>query len=224
MKNIIAALLLFPLLAHAQEELKVSPDERTLEVQFTPFGSNPININGIRFRKFKDETSAFRLNVFLGLDSDSNIKQQKDDENNRLELNTSSSAFSVNIRPGFERHLPGTDRLSPYFGGELDLAIQTSSEEEEFQNTTNDKFETTLRNQNGFFRFGINAIAGMDFYVAKKLYLGTEFGFGFSYNKLLSVQLESDEQGFTEPDHQKRGGSFNLGPNVNAQIRLGYAF
>lgn len=224
MKKIITVALLFPFIAFAQEEFKPIDKENTLEVQFTPFGSSPININGVRFRKFIDPTRVFRVNAFLGYDLDTNIKQQANFTINNLSLKTSSSVFSINIRPGFEKHLAGTSRLSPYFGGELDFAIQNSSAKEEFQNDNSDKYQTNIINENGFLRVGLNAIAGMDFYVAKKLYLGTEFGFGFSYINLLDVELESDEQGFTKPESQKRGSSFNFGPNVNAQIRLGYAF
>ncbi|SMD34712.1 Outer membrane protein beta-barrel domain-containing protein [Reichenbachiella faecimaris] len=232
-KLLLPAFLMLSFVLHAQDstkvvqfsaqEYKVDFDETTLEVQFAPFGSNPISLNGIRARWFSSPYKAFRLNVFAGLDSDTQITQQKNTNASLKELKDKFSTFSINVRPGFERHLKGTDRLSPYFGTEFDLAFQSSSDKSEFQD--GDDVEFTKRvNENGFIRFGLNFVAGFDFYVAKKLYLGTEFGYGFSYTKLLDVKVKSDRSGFTEPEPEKRGGAFDLGPNVNAQIRLGYAF
>jgi len=224
MKNLILLFFCFPLLAFAQEEYKATEGEHTLELQLTPIGNNPININGIRFRKFLSDATTFRMNAFLGFNSNTQIKQQADDAINTPELTIKSAVLTLNVKPGFEKHLAVTERLSPYFGGEVDFALQQSSGKEQFENTNGDVFETNARNQSGYFRIGLNAIAGLDYYVAKKLYLGTEIGFGFSYTGLSDLQFESDELGFQEPDPIERGGSFNLGPNVNAQIRLGYAF
>lgn len=232
-KFLFSALLLIPVIAQAQDtiqfverqplEFKAEANEMTLEVQFEPFGNNPISLNGIRARWFSSPRQAFRLNVFAGLDSDTEITQQELPSASLKELKNKSSILSFNIRPGFERHFNGTDRLSPYCGMEFDLAYQHSTVKSEFQ-SGNDVNYTKLVNENGFFRAGLNFIAGFDFYIAKKLYMGTEFGYGASYTKLLSVKVKSDRDGFTEPDPEKRGGSFDIGPNVNAQIRLGYAF
>lgn len=226
-------ILLSPIVLNAQDTMQFTPrvplefkadtKETTLEVQFEPFGNNPISLNGIRARWFSTPKKAFRLNVFAGLDTDSQITQQENDGADLEELRDKNTRFSINVRPGFERHLKGTDRLSPYFGMEFDLAFQTSVHKEEIQPGTEVHYIKTV-NENGFIRMGTNLVAGFDYYIAKKLYLGTEFGYGFSYTKLLAVKIKSDRDGFTEPDPEKRGGSFDLGPNVNAQIRLGYAF
>lgn len=206
-----------------QSDYKPVGGEKTLELQFEPFGDNPISINGIRARWFKSEQKAFRLNAFIGISSDSEITQQENSDFNLRELRDKDFSFTINLRPGFEKHLKGTGRLSPYFGMEGDLAYRTSSEKSESQVGNDVKFTKTV-NGSGFFRIGANAIAGFDFYVIKKLYLGTEFGFGASLTKLLSVKVKSDVDGFIEPEPTKRGSSFDFGPNVNAQIRLGYAF
>lgn len=230
---IFSALLLISSLAQAQDtiqfverqplEYKADANEMTLEVQFAPFGSNPISLNGIRARWFSSPQKAFRINVFAGLDSDTEITQQELESASLKELKNTSNVFSINVRPGFETHLKGTKRLSPYVGWEFDLAYQHSTFKSEFQDDQDVNY-TKLVNENGFYRVGANLIAGFDFYVAKKLYMGTEFGFGASYTKLLPVKVKSDRDGFTEPDPEKRGGSFDLGPNVNAQIRLGLAY
>lgn len=204
-------------------EFKLNAGEKTLEVQFAPFGNNPISVNGIRGRWFRTPDKAFRLNAFVSVNTDTQITQQEDSDLNLEELQNKSFLFTISIQPGYEMHLKGTDRLSPYFGWEADFAYRTSSNTTEFQSGSEVNY-SKLINTNGFFRVGINAIAGLDYYVAKKLYLGTEFGFGAGLTRLLAVKVKSDLEGFEEPEPDKRGSSLNLGPNVNAQIRLGYAF
>ena len=136
-----------------------------------------------------------------------------------------STEIAISLRPGFERHLVVSDRLSPYFGVEFELAYQTLTEKDESQDGTTVNYIKFINNgQAGFVRLGANALAGIDYYVAKKLYLGTEFGFGFSYTGFLASKVKSDASGFDEPDPLKQGSAFDLGPNVVAQIRLGYAF
>ena len=208
-----------------QGSYKVSGGEKTLELQFVPFGNNPININGIRARWFSSDSKATRLNMFLGIDSDTEIIQQENTDIDDKELKFVNSEFAISIRPGFENHLNVSERLSPYFGMEFELAYQTFSNRTEQQNGNVVNYVKTSNEFNsGFARLGANAIAGLDYYVAKKLYLGTEFGFGFSYTSFLPLKVKSDVDGFTEPDPLKQGSSFDLGPNVVAQIRLGYAF
>ncbi len=203
--------------------VKVNGGEKTLEVQLSPFGDDPININGIRARWFSTDKKAFRLNAFLGYDSDTQVTQQGSGNGND-DLKDRATTFTFSVRPGFENHILVTERLSPYFGMEFDFTFQTTSFRSE-QQTGGVQVNYTKRvNENGFVRIGANAVAGMDFYVAKKLYIGTEFGFGFSYTGLLAVKVKSDVAGFEEPDPLKRGSSFDLGPNVVAEIRLGYAF
>ncbi len=233
---LILSILLFSAAAIAQNETnstdglsvnehKPAAGEKSLEVQFEPFGDNPISINGIRARFFNSPRKAFRLNVFAGYNSDTDITQQENSEFDLLELKDRNSTFSLNFRPGYEWHLKGTKRLSPYFGTELDLAYQTTRRRTETQNNDDVNFTLTKNGgSSGFFRVGVNAIAGFDFYVAKKLYLGTEMGFGASLSNFLDRKVESDVTGFTEPDPEKQGSSFDLGPNVNVDIRLGYVF
>jgi len=223
----LAIIISFASLAQVESgsDIKAVAGSKTLELQFVPFGSSPVNINGIRFRKFSSATKAFRINAFLGVDSDTDITQQEDTDFDLEELKDRSTEIAISIRPGFENHIVVSDRLSPYFGAEFELALQTTTFRSEEQNGSEVNYvaQRNLANS-GFLRLGANAIAGLDYYVAKKLYLGTEFGFGFSYTNFLSVNTKSDVDGFTEPDPRKQGSAFDLGPNVVAQIRLGYAF
>jgi hypothetical protein len=216
--------------ANAQDEssesMKFAAGDRNLEVQLAPLGGNPISINGIRYRSFMSASTAWRVNAFLGFSSSSTITQQEDADNDLLELKDSETSFTLNLRPGYEMHFGGTKRLSPYVGGELDLGYMTSASRTETQvdESTINYSRTTNAGGSGAITLGLNGVAGFDYYFAQNLYLGAEFGFGFSYQSLLAQNTSSDADGFEAPDPIKQGGSFNLGPNVNGQFRLGFLF
>ncbi len=202
------AFLLVVSFSNAQDgsnDFKPSSNDKTLEVQFAPVSGSPVSIGGLRFRSFSSSSQAFRANVFLGFNLDSS--PTFDDETN------TSSVFTIAIRPGIEKHLAGTDRLSPYYGAELDLGLQSSTTNTyqgggEFQKTTG---------QQGFFRIGANLILGTDYYIAKKLFLGAEIGVGLQYSSLSDVKVDGNVA-------QDRGGEFRFGPNALGQLRLGLVF
>lgn len=212
---------------------KFESGDMNLEVQFSPLSSNPIGISGIRGRSFLSENSAFRLNAFVGYNSETDVTQQEDSDNDLEELKDRETSFEIDIRPGYEIHLEGTDRLSPYFGGELVLGYKRTALRSESQNADGDVIYTKVTNgqtggngpsEQGFINLGLNGVAGVDYYFAKKLYLGAEFGFGFSYQSFSSVKVDSDADGFDEPDPVVQGGELNVGPNFQGALRLGYMF
>ncbi|MFN7330812.1 MAG: hypothetical protein ACK5UP_15035, partial [Bacteroidota bacterium] len=61
-----------------------------------------------------------------------------------------------------------------------------------------------------------------DYYVVKRLYLGLEIGYGFQVvnSSDISVTLYSG----TAPAPAKGGSTFQLGPNFNSALRLGFVF
>ena len=217
---LVAAVGLFSTASYGQ---KFESGDKNVEVQFAPLGGAPISISGIRLRSFTSETSALRLNVNLSL---ANEKSPNGTTTDGSVIYDKESTFNINIRPGIEKHLAGTDRLSPYFGGELDIAFQSHSEKNEYENPGEvDKVETlTTTGQNGFLRFGVNAVAGFDWYFADKLYMGAEIGFGIGFKSMSDVKVDNTIDGFTAPDPQEQGSTFNIGPNFNSAIRLGYCF
>ena len=231
MKNLSIIALLFTLatcsLAQETNSFKPGADDYNLEFQFTPFGSSPIGISGIRVRKFQSENIAYRLNLFLSYSSDKIITQQGDSL--QPELKNTNNVFQIRLRPGIEKHLPGTDRLSPYFGVELDLGFQKTTNKQERELFTPDPepgevVVDKILNQNGFLRLGLNAIAGFDFYVAERLYLGAELGYGFFWQKGLDIKYKTSEDGVVPPDPEVQGGEFSISPSVVSAIRMGYIF
>lgn len=230
MKNVLLSIIASTAIvfsSYAQDDMssamKQESGNRQLEVQLAPFGGNPISIGGIRYRAFLSDQSAYRATIFIGYSSSTTPDPQQNTQGNTVDLEDSESSFIISLRPGYEIHFDGTDKLSPYVGAELDFAMQTSSSED--QNLVNDAtISTTTKGTNGFTRFGLNLVAGADYYIAKNLYMGTELGFGFAMTSNSDIEIESDAPGFQAPDPVAQGSSFDLGPNVLGQIRLGYTF
>lgn len=206
--------------AAASSGYKQEAGDKNVEVQFAPLGGNPVSIGGIRFRSFTSATSAMRANVFIGFSNETDITQQEDSDNDIKELKDKESSFTIAIAPGIEKHFAGTERFSPYVGAELPLEWNTTSSVSESQ-VGDDIIEG--KTKDGYFQFGLNGVIGADFYFTKKMYLGTELGFGFQYRAIGKTVNSSTAEG-AEDVETKNGSTFNLAPNVNTQIRLGFLF
>jgi hypothetical protein len=225
-------------MAQEASDLKPTAGANNLEFNFVPLNGKPIQLTYIRYRRFLSENTAIRLGVGISYSA------SKGDSvfNSNVTANTTVSSrykktqLGWNLKPGFEKHFKGTNRLSPYWGAELDIAGQSSKEVTPTGLDAQDGlFIITDKNKNkgGFFRIGANAVAGFDCYFTKHLYLGTELGFGFQmvkykdYKKTTSypasvTTFPSPDPGNPAPVGQ--GRETNIGPNFNSSIRLGFIF
>lgn len=222
---------------------KQTGGEKNLEVQFAPLGGSPVSISGIRLRIFNSESTAIRLGINLGGGTTTNVLAQAgetDNDQNSPVLYEYQKHMDISIRPGFEKHFAGTDRLSPYVGAEVLFSIHNESTETEDYNGTNsnttDRATWTTTVKDGSTTFGLNAVAGVDFYFADNLYLGTELGFGFSSTKQKDTTTEvSDVDRYrhanglptdtkVEFKDQANGKTSGWGPNYQATLRLGWLF
>ena len=137
MKKIVLIALgacMFVATANAQE--KQTGGEKNLQVLFAPLGGSPISLNGggISFRKFNATgTSSWRLNVFIGLNSKTDVVGQPVDTGSFStgggvpEADKKTSGMTISIRPGYEKHFAGTERLSPYIGAEVAFSMTTAT-------------------------------------------------------------------------------------------------
>ncbi|MGB3868394.1 MAG: hypothetical protein WBG34_08770 [Flavobacteriales bacterium] len=218
----------------AQEQYRPVGGEKNLELMVAPLGGSPITMAGIKYRNFSSATSAFRMGVFLGFDNKTTITQDENSDTKALELKKKESTITIGLQPGIEKHLTGTERLSPYFGGYVDLNFTTKNKKDDTQLTLANGNNELGYNQtkSGSLGIGLNAVAGFDYYLAKSMYLGTELGFGVSTsmpmkNKNENVVLNADGTGTTtvSGDGKKDNVSkLQVGPNVVGQIRLGWLF
>lgn len=198
---------------------------KSLEVQFAPLGGSPISIGGLRFRTFTSSNSAIRLNAFLGINSNTDKRTEVDANGDDVILKDRTSSFTIQLKPGIERHFAGTSRLSPYYGAEGIIGYKSSSVKAETFDTDGSTVisnKTKNPGNDGYFRLGANAILGADYYFSKSIYLGTEVGFGMQFSLKHDAEFvpaDGDETILSEG-----GSTFNFGPNAVGQIRLGFLF
>ena len=165
-------------------------------------------------RYFLTEKSAFRFNLFLGGSSETTTTDVND-----ITLTDVASTFDFSLRPGYEIHFAGTEKLSPYVGGEALFALNsTSNNDEELDFLSSEKVKTSA--STGTISLGLNIVSGCDYYFAKKFYVGLELGFGFSTSlpsTVTTVAANGDRNTTTG-----NTSSLNWGPNYIASIRIGY--
>lgn len=209
---------------------KQTGGEKNLEVAFAPLGGNPVSMSGIRLRLFNSEASAIRIGLFLGGSTNKDVTAQAEESGDpdQPELYTTNKSMDISLRPGYEKHFAGTDRLSPYVGAELALTLHNESEEVESWSVINDNGDTgvsTVTTKDGSTTFGLNLLAGTDFYFADNIYLGAELGFGFqtTSNKDTEVEIAGIDNA-ENPDPAINGSNSAWGPNVQGTLRLGWLF
>ena len=205
-------------------QYKPAAGERTLEVNFAPLGGTPVSIAGIKYRMFRSETSALRLGVFLGHGSTTTVTQDEDNTASLVELKDKNSTTTISIQPGIEKHFAGTERLSPYIGAVLNIGYGMTSERVEQQVQNNGVGAKITKG--GALDLGLNAVAGFDYYVANKLYLGTEIGFGLAMHSDMTKKVTWDNVTGAQDSESNLNNesSFQFGPNAIGQLRLGWAF
>jgi opacity protein-like surface antigen len=246
-KLILALVFVIGVSAISQAQYKPEAGDKNLEINFAPLGGTPVSIPGIKFRSFMSATSAFRLGVFVGYNNTTTITQEEDfdvDNNNEqldLELRDKKSTFSFAIQPGIEKHFAGTDRLSPYIGGFVNLGYTSKTDYSESQTVTGpitdtDLFLADTKTSTGQLNLGLNAVAGFDYYFAAKLYIGAEIGFGFAMNNDFkskvtenTTELNDANDAFIQVTNTGESilnnkSTFQVGPNVVGQIRVGWLF
>ena len=228
---------------------KQTGGEKNLQVLFAPLGGTPISLNGggISFRKFNSTgTSAFRVNLFLGLSNTKSVSTQPVDTGTFAnggavpEGDVKKSSFTIGIRPGYEKHFAGTERLSPYIGAELAFTLVTVKTDSDYvvpngNNTTTSTgynvLTGTTKGSGASTTFGLNLIAGFDYYFAKSLSIGAEFGWGFQTTSMPDIEHSTIGQNTTsgaaeiqDQAVKKQGSSMSIGPNVLGQLKLSWLF
>lgn len=233
------ALALLMSIDYATAQKQVGSD-KNVEFTFAPLGGNPIGIQGIRLRSFNsDGTGAIRLGLWIGGTTNVDVNTQPGViEDDQPELLTTDRSFNFSIRPGYEKHFAGTDRLSPYVGAELFIGMGSTSSEEENYSTNDfddpDNYVVWTETQtDGNMTIGLNLLTGFDFYFSDNIYLGAEMGFGFASTSIRDGEFEvSDLDAFkiangipedtdVEFDPTINGSNSAWGPNVQGTLRVG---
>lgn len=215
------------------QDFKPAAGDKTIEVNFTPFGGSPVSINGLKFRSFTSETSAFRLGINISYSSkslDPNYEGLDIDLDGIPDIETidKNSSLGIHLEPGIEKHFAGTERLSPYVGGVVTIGFNKSTDKDQtYVDDTNDGINNgnvyEIKTKDGSLDLGLRAVLGADWYFTQKMYLGVEVGYGFLYSSVSDTKVESDAPNSKEIV-TPRGSDFQIGATFNSALRLGYAF
>ena len=166
---------------------KPATGDFTVETQFglNLGGPNGFTTPEIRARYFFADDMAARVRLNIQSNSTSKvIDNGSTTAKESGEINTSMFGFSIGI--GAEKHLAGTEKLSPYFGAELMFSSMgaTNTEATGSDNGTawtakDDSYKTEGGGTTGF---GLSLLFGADYYFTNSIYLGGEMGWGFMSN------------------------------------------
>lgn len=186
-----------------------------------------LNEGLLRFRYFVKSDLAIRagFNVRTNNNTDNIYGAIGSPNENKVGYNKNNET-NLMINLGVEKHFAGTDRLSPYVGA--DFLIGNSSKKESRENTLggvyaeNEQFEKKGPNA---FGFGLRGVIGADYYIAKRLYLGAEAGFGFMSAKDGKTTVTTTTGGTTTTVTQKSAGkNFNINSSIITAVRVGFVF
>jgi hypothetical protein len=193
----------------------------TIELEFSPLGSEPLKINSLRTRYFVNQNLALRLNLYAGGKRTTNHSTTPDSSE---QLTNRTGNFDFTLRPGLEYHFDIAPRLSPYLGGEVYFGYGINRSKSESLNSNNSIMKTI--NSSMSSTFGLNAITGTDFYFSEKIYVGVELGFGFLFEGKGKTKIKYENQegtsGLQNSITKGNTTTLNWGPNYQGTIRIGY--
>lgn len=208
---------------NAQTEYKPVAGDLSLEMNFTPLGDAPLQIDYLRGRLFLSDKLALRLGVNV------HMKNKKTEpENSTGGLDEDIKKYTqLGIFPGIEVHLGNFERLSPYVGAEVGFSLK-SSKEIYTSNSSSSVSESTWNgawqdgSERAFSAFYLNGLIGADYYLSKKLFIGMEMGLGLQ--SVTNKEVTKEQTGQENDVVSVKGSEFDLGVNFNPAFRLGFCF
>jgi len=176
----------------------------------------------LRFRYFAKDKLAFRLGI--AVNSTSETEKFYSATNQEGKMVTRATGFMLNL--GVEKHFNGTPRLSPYVAA--DLMFGLAGRRMTMDNTDGQVFVNQFSSKitgPGTFSFGVRALVGADYYIAKHVYIGAEAGLGVLNSVEGKTKFTQTISGVTTTVEAKSPGSnFDLAPSVVTGIRIGFVF
>lgn len=165
-------------------------------------------------RYFKTDKFAYRATLF--------VANQNSTDNPTAQTVVKDDKFGLGLGVGAEKHFTGTERLSPYVGGDVMIGFASSK----IKSTTTPVTPggtTVITEKSGpnNFRFGVRGVFGADYYFAKRVFLGVEAGLGLIYESEGDTTVKVTNMPEVKTDG---GNTFTIAPAVVTGIRLGYAF
>ncbi len=139
--------------------------------------------NVIRGKMVKDENTAYRVGIRLGMTSE---KQTEADPQDGELSETKTSAMNINLSGGIQKYR-GKGRVRGFYGGEVGIGLGSGKTTMTYEGDA--PAGSTLEDkQGGTFSFGVRGFIGVEYFFAPKMSVGGEFGWGIG----LSSQGEGE--------------------------------
>lgn len=229
---LLAAFAFAGAFAYAQ---KPGAGDKTAEVSFTGAGLNSFNyaVPELRFRYFIADNMAIRARLSLGSSSNTD-KETVDVAGTKIDVERkTSSGFNLGIAPGIEMHFAGTDKLSPYYGAQLNLNLGGATTTE-YTNALGGapgawagvaKDNKATNKAGSTFGLGVSAFMGADYYITDGVFVGGEFGLGiFGLSSTGEGENSTTTGGTTTTTKTGTSSSFDLFGVTAGGVRLGFRF
>lgn len=241
MKKIMkmAAVAALMMLSATSAMAQYAPEKGDLstELQFNPFGNNynTFRLDGLKARFFVADKHAIRAMLNLGIDGNTtratlnknvvNYDKLKDDY-------TTTGNVNFGLGVGYEYHFMNSNRIDLYLGGQFGFDINAySGEQETYLPAPVDGVQkTTFKGHDGAGNVSSANIygqvfTGIDFYLYKGLYLGTEIALRLGVNGDTNYETEVSTPGAPTVTNEfdVKNGNVSLG-FVRPALRIGWKF
>lgn len=214
---------------------KPAAGSKTAEVNLNfQTGTAPIGYNlpgELRLRYFLSDNAAVRVRLGLGSMSETEKVAAPAPGTEVAEVKT-NYGFGLSLSPGYEMHFEGTSKLSPYWGGQLTIAIQGGKTiDVSNANVANPAPGQVVANNKysekagGTTTFGLSVFMGTDYYIADNVFIGGEFGLGlFSSTSVGDGETTVTTGGNTTTGKTLGTSSMSLFGVTTGGVRLGFVF
>ncbi len=224
----VAAYAQKPVAGDYTAEMTLNPSQLGI---FTPGSGSPLELNGgvnLRGRYFLKDNMAIRGGLNIGTDKDKmNFYQNPDGSGNKGSFTMNHS--TITLMPGIEMHHAGGEKLSTYCGADLLISMMSASSKGENTNAAGNAYGTYTTSTSGGMGsgtgIGLRAVAGFDYYILEKIYLGAELGWGYRTDSEKDKTTTMKDGAAAEVKTIEAGGSNGgLKTFINAGFRLGWRF
>jgi hypothetical protein len=174
---------------------------------------------GLSFRYFLNETGALTLGFGILSDKSEETFTENPDGTGSTGTQTISTSTIV-FRPGYQKHFAGSDKVSPYIGVELPIAL--NSEKEEWSNFDGTAYADGISAEvtGGSTSFCLNLVGGADYWFTDGMYVGVQVAWGYSSTKQKDTEVTFDGDTTTTPG----GKSGGLSAGTTGGLRFGFKF
>jgi outer membrane protein W len=206
----------------AQKATKENPFSLEGQLSYNT-ASLSFNAPTLRMRYFLADNLAAR--VSLSINNSSEKTYYYENPNNAggegTEINKSSMTM---IALGAEKHFNGTDKLSPYVGADLVYGMGNNSAKWDKYDGFGYNADVTATVKNPSSMFGLNLVAGTDYYFAENFYFGLELGLGFMSESEKAGETVVTTAGNPVTTLTEPSKSSGFGNNFIGNARIGWRF